>query len=152
MGKKWFTSVRLTLQGEHWRKGLDERLSEAVGVGTLTGDHQDVARLDSIAEITVSPDIVRGTEGPEDEAVSLREGRVGEIDYREIICFEPLPADNIRTAVDNDQIFRLLVHYGQEYVHRIVDQPTARLSENLAVDMREDMLAQGLPNLAGKNL
>ena len=63
-GKKWvkvcFRSVRSTFQGESWRKGLDERLSEAVGVSTLAGDHQNVARLDSIAEIAVSPDIVRG--------------------------------------------------------------------------------------------
>ena len=63
--------MRSPFQGKHWRQGLNERLSKAVSVSTLTGDHQDVSRLDPIAEIAVSPDIVRGTQGPEDKAVAL---------------------------------------------------------------------------------
>jgi hypothetical protein len=108
----WFHSVRSTFQGKDWRRGLDERLSEAVGVGTLTRDHQNVSRLYSITEIAVSPDIVRGTEGPEDKALSLYKGRVGEIDYREIVSFEPLPTHTVRTAVDNDEILVLFVNHG----------------------------------------
>ena len=144
--------MRSPFQGKHWRQGLNERLSKAVSVSTLTGDHQDVSRPDSIAEIAVSPDIVRGTQGPEDKAAAFHQGRVGEIDYREIVSLEAFPADDIRAAVDNYQILRLLVHHGQEDMHRVVDQPTAGLSENLAVNVGEDVLTEGLPDLTGKNL
>ena len=95
---------------------------------------------------------MRGTEGPEDKALSLHKGRVGEIYYRKIVRFEPLPTHTIRTAVDNDEILRLLVHHGQEDMHGVVDQPPSGLRENIAVDVGEDVLAYGLPDLAGKNL
>ena len=75
--KDEFKDVGSTLQGKYLGKGLDERLSEAVSVGTLSGNHQNVARLDFLSEIAVSPNIVGGTEGPEDKTVSLHQAGVG---------------------------------------------------------------------------
>ena len=141
-----------TFQRNHFRKRLDERLPETVSVGALARDHQDVARLDAIPEVAVSPDVAGGAQRAEYEGVSLYKGWPGEIDDGAIVGFEALPSDDIRATVHNDEILRLLVYHGQKDMHGVVDQPAARLSEHIAKDMREDIVSKGSTDLAGKNL
>ena len=58
--------------GQDLRQRLDEVLSEAVGVGSLGGDHQDIAGLDGCTEVEVSPHIMGRAQRAQDVAGIFR--------------------------------------------------------------------------------
>ena len=61
-----------SVQCHDLRQGLDEFLPQAVGVCPLIGDQQQITRLNTLAEIAESPDIVRSAKRAKDEALVLR--------------------------------------------------------------------------------
>ena len=60
------------VQRHDFRQGFDELLAQAVGVSPLIGDQQQITGLDALAEIAVSPNVVRGAKRAEDKALVLR--------------------------------------------------------------------------------
>ena len=74
----------------------------------------------------------------------------GQVEHREIVAFETLPADGVGAGIGDHEIRCFFVHDGQQQLDGIVAYPTAGLQADAAVNRRQQVRVDGGAQGVGK--
>ncbi len=138
------------VEADHAGDGLDEGLSQGIGVGPLVRDQENISVFDTLPEEGGSPYVQWRAKIAENPYGELAQGGASEIEKGSELEQRPFPPEQVDPAVSDHHCGFFLVYHLHQHMHGRGGQPTARLHKDLQIRESLALAAEGCGDFPGK--